>query len=185
MKEGEEIKEGPVEQQLKISKETQKAAQKQAKASVMTAIATWLAALAAILAVIAAFWPLLKAAKDVESIEKAVRSSKLVISSLSNGDQVTINEVISGFTPYPKRNHYLVITPLKVGDSYVQDRATVSADGTWTANAKFGSGEVGLNEKFAVRCLATENELKTGSLASQPLPPGAVFSSPVTVTRTH
>ncbi|MEK6409798.1 MAG: hypothetical protein AABN34_22970 [Acidobacteriota bacterium] len=179
-------------QQLEIYKETLKAAQKQAGASASTSRAAWLAALAAILAGVIAFWPLLKAARgvestaqDVKSIEKAVLSSKLVISSPSNGDQVTSNEVISGFTPYPKRNHYVVITPLKVGDSYVQDRATVRADGTWTGNAIFGSGEVGLNERFTVRCLATEAELRTGSLGSQPVPPDAVFASPVTVTRTH
>lgn len=180
------------EQQLEIAKETLKAAQKQADASVSTSRAAWAAVLVGILAATAAFWPLLKAARDVEStaqdvssIEKAVLSSKLVISSLSNGDQVTSNEDISGFTPYPRLNHYLVITPLKVGDSYVQGRATVRADGTWTGNANFGSGDVGLNEKFTVRCLATEAEVRTGSLASQPLSPDAVFSSPITVTRTH
>lgn len=179
-------------QQLEIYREMLKASQEQAGASVTTAKFTRLATLIAVLTLIAVSWPFLKAtqsvestAQDVKSIEKAVLGSRLVISSLSTGDQVPISELISGFTPYPKRNHYLVITPLKVGDPYVQDPASVGADGTWTGNARFGSGEVGLNEKFTVRCLATEGELRTGSLASQPLPPDAIFSSPVTVTRTR
>jgi hypothetical protein len=179
-------------QQLEIHQETLKAAQLQARASVSTSRAAWAAVLVGILAAAAAFLPLLKASRDVEStaqdvksIEKAVLSSKLLISSLSNGDHVTSNEVVSGFTPYPGRNHYLVITPSKIGDSYVQDRAAVRPDGTWTGNAKFGSGDVGVNEKFTVRCLATEAEVRTGSLASQPLSPDAVFSSTVTVTRSH
>lgn len=161
----------------------------QARAAVWSAIATWVAALAALLALIIA-WPLRKTAtsiegtrQDVKGIESALVSSRLVITSLRSGDTVSMNETVSGITPYPKRRHYLVVTPEKVGDSYVQDPASVKPDGTWTSNAQFGSGEVGVNERFMARCAATDGELKTGSIASQTIPQDIAWSLPVTVTR--
>jgi hypothetical protein len=126
------------------------------------------------------------AARGVNTIETAIVSSKFVISSLRDGDTVTIDELVRGLTPFPGRMHYVVVTPVKAGDSYVQEEANVASDGTWTGHARFGSGDVGLNEKFIVRCVATREALHPGSsLASQPAGADAVFSSPITVLRTR
>lgn len=112
-------------------------------------------------------------------------AAQLTLTSLTNGAKVGINELVHGATPFPQRNHYVVVTPLRTGESWVQALATLQADNTWTGNAQFGSGDLGINEKFTVRCLATEHDLQPGPLASQPLPSDAVFSPAVTVTRTY
>lgn len=166
------------------------AAQRQATAAVWACVATWIAAVAALVAVYLAVkqFPkatseVAKASQGVSRIESAVVNNRFIITSPAEGDHVTIGEVVTGLTPYTNRNHYIIVTPLKVGDSYVQERATVRPDGTWSGPAKFGSGDVGVGERFLVRCAATAGELRTGTMGSQPLPPDLQFSSPVTVTR--
>ncbi|PYQ27533.1 MAG: hypothetical protein DMF56_19315 [Acidobacteria bacterium] len=158
----------------------------------LSAIAGLIGAVAALLALLIAIRPLARAAEHVEdtsrnvkSIETAILSNRLTILSLSNGDEVSRNETVSGLTPFTHRRHYLVVAPVNIGDSYVQDAMTPRPDGTWTGTAKFGSGDTGRGERFSVRCLATEGELRTGSLASQSLPSDAVFSAPVIVVRTQ
>lgn len=158
----------------------------------LSAMTSLIGAAAALLALLIAMRPLARAAEHVEdtsrnvkSIETAILSNRLTITSLSNGDEVSRNQAVSGLTPFMHRRHYLVVTPVNIGDSYVQDAMTPRPDGTWAGTAKFGSGDTGRGERFSVRCLATERELRTGSLAPQTLPSDAVFSAPVIVERTQ
>lgn len=98
------------------------------------------------------------------------------------GATVEQTEVIYGKTSFPEMNHYIVVTPLKTGDRWIQDEpVTINVNGTWTGLAKFGESTVGAGENFRVQGIAIKSTLSPGQLTS--VPPDAIFSGPIKVTR--
>lgn len=110
-------------------------------------------------------------------------AGQLVIINPTDGAEVDFTNKIVGRTPFPELTHYIVVTSVRVGTAFVQDRpATVNRDdGSYSAAARFGSARVGRGEQFIVRVLATKSKLPAGPLVSTP--PDAVTSNVVTVRR--
>lgn len=118
----------------------------------------------------------------VASVETNVLAERFVIISPSDGASVQLTDMVRVKTPFAQMNHYLVITPLKTGDDWVQDNPTkADSAGTWVGSAKFGTGDAGADERFLVRVLATKSTIPPGQLKA--LPPDGVYSESITVTR--
>jgi hypothetical protein len=118
----------------------------------------------------------------VESVQQKVLAGRFVIISPSDGASVDATDIVRGKSPFPEMNHYIVITPLKTGDDFVQDNpAKVDVTGSFASNARFGTGDVGIGEKFFVRVLITKSTIPPGILKA--VPPDAEFSESVTVKR--
>ena len=119
----------------------------------------------------------------VEQVEKSVKARQFTIKVPSDGGTVGLIESARGETPFPNMNHYIVVTPLKIGVDFIEDGpASVSASGVWSGSARFGAAAVGAGEQFMVRALATKSMLSPGPLAE--VPDDAMFSESITVTRT-
>jgi hypothetical protein len=127
---------------------------------------------------------------DVQGNLKAVQSgvrqiaqgTAFAITTPQRHTRVGETEVIRGTTPFPDRIHYLLVTAGVNDVSWVQALpATVSRDGVWSGTAKFGEGDVGVQQRYVVRCLATNESLQPGRLAK--IPADALLSDPVTVLR--
>ncbi|HEX8651557.1 MAG TPA: hypothetical protein VF708_12015 [Pyrinomonadaceae bacterium] len=118
----------------------------------------------------------------VESVEKNALADRLIIISPGDGESVDSTAIVRGKTPYPERNHYIVVTPLKTNDDWIQ-KNLIKPDpiGSWAGNAEFGTGDVGIGEKFLVRVLATSSTIPSGQLKD--VPPDAIPSDSITVTR--
>jgi hypothetical protein len=98
------------------------------------------------------------------------------------GGVVGMRGAIYGQSPYPHRNNYVVVSPIKTGDNFVQSGPlNVGLDGSWSSSATYGSAAVGTGEEFMVRALATDAALSAGPLSN--IPKDAVFSRPVVVVR--
>ena len=99
-----------------------------------------------------------------------VELSEQIDSSLSirlprDGGEVSLKEIVSGKTPYPEKNHYLVVTPVEVGDPYIQRTPIqISKSGQWTGFAQFGSHTVGIGEVFLLSIIATNETLTQENL---------------------
>ena len=120
--------------------------------------------------------------RRVESVETNVLAGRFMIISPSDGAGVELTDIVRVKTPFPQLNHYLVITPLKTGDDWVQDNPTKpDLAGSWVGTARFGTGDAGAGEKFLVRALATSSTIPPGPLKY--VPPDAVYSESITVTR--
>jgi len=120
--------------------------------------------------------------ESVKRVEEEVLSRRFVITTPVEGVTVDFTDIVSGVTPFPNKNNYIVVTPLKTGDDWVQDGPVkISGDGLWTGRAQFGTGEAGVGEKFLVRAIATQATLSPGPLTQ--VPEDAVFSGSITVTR--
>ena len=120
--------------------------------------------------------------KRVERVEEEVLSRRFTISTPVDGVSVDFTDVVRGMTPFPNKNNYIVVTPLKTGDDWVQDGPVkIYGDGLWTGIARFGTGEAGVGEEFLVRAIATQSALSPGPLTQ--VPKDAVFSEAITVTR--
>lgn len=121
--------------------------------------------------------------KSVTVRRVGVPGDHIVITSLTNGAEVEFDDRILGTTPFPELNHYIVVTPVRVGTAFVQDNpASVNrVDGTFSGTARFGGAEVGVGEQFIVRVLATKTILPAGPLTHEP--ENAVTSNSVTVRR--
>lgn len=120
----------------------------------------------------------------VERVEKGILARQFTITTPVDGASVDRIAVIRGKTPFTEMNHYVVVTPVKTGDDWVQDGPVqVSASGLWTGRAIFGAAAVGAREEFMVRALATKSTLSPGPLIE--VPEDAIFSESITVTRTR
>ncbi len=99
----------------------------------------------------------------------------------ASGAEVSFDDKVSGTTPFTNLNHYIVVTPLRVGTPYVQDQPASVTNGTFSGRARFGGAAVGVGEKFSVQVLATKTTLAAGPLTKQPA--DAMVSNSITVTR--
>ncbi|HEY2170372.1 MAG TPA: hypothetical protein VGJ30_12150 [Candidatus Angelobacter sp.] len=119
---------------------------------------------------------------QIQSVERKVEAQGFTLTSPVEGSSVNLTDIVRGKTPFPAQNTYLVITPLETGDDYVQDGPIkINSGGLWTAHGRFGTGEVGVGQKFLVRALSTRSVLPAGKLTD--VPEDAIFSDAVTVVR--
>ena len=87
-----------------------------------------------------------------------------VILKPNDGGAVGLKETVRGRTPHVGVKHYVVVTPVQIGQPYIQRKANVSDQGTWAGTAQFGEGRVGFDEEFIVYAIATNEELRPGRL---------------------
>jgi hypothetical protein len=121
---------------------------------------------------------------QVQKVQNEVMAQKFVITFPAEGSTVRVNDLVRGKTPFLDKNTYVVITPVETGDNFVQEGPVrVGVAGTWTSQARFGSGEVGVGQKFVIRALSTQSVLHAGELTAAQVPQDAVFSESVTVVR--
>jgi hypothetical protein len=90
--------------------------------------------------------------------------TEFVILKPIDGGAVGPIESVSGRTPHTGAKHYVVVTPVQVGQAFVQPRARVSDQGTWVGTAHFGAGARGFDEEFIVFAIATYEALTPGHL---------------------
>lgn len=119
----------------------------------------------------------------VELVEKRILAGQFTVTTPVNGATVEMIDFIRGNTPLSGMNHYIVVTPLKTGDDWVQEKRATVSGGIWSGRAKFGTAAVGAGEQFVVRALATKSTLSPGPLTEVEVPEDAIFSEPITVTR--
>ena len=107
------------------------------------------------------------------------------ITAPTDGLKVGKEYQIKGTTSLKDWNHYVVVTPLRIGTAFVQDQpATINrTDGSFTGRAVFGTTQVGIGERFSIRIIATKSTLPAAPLTNAPA--DAVFSNTVTVLRTN
>jgi len=113
------------------------------------------------------------------TVRRTKTSEQIVIDAPAEGADVSLDGMITGKTPFPNLNHYIVVESLKMGTSYVQAQPSFvnRSDATFSGKARFG----GVGEQFIVRVLATKSTLPAALLSNAPA--DAVFSNSVTVTR--
>jgi len=100
------------------------------------------------------------------------------------GAKVAISEIVRGTTAFAGKNHYVVVIPEKEpGDYWVQRGPSAVSGGTWSGQAQFGEGDVGVGENYIIRCLVTSTTLPPGKLNMSAIPADAVFSPAVKVAR--
>jgi hypothetical protein len=122
----------------------------------------------------------------VSSTEQAVKrlteANQFRINYPANGGVVDSTDIVRGITPYPNRNHYIVVTPIKGGGDWVQEGPMkISTGNVWIGRAIFGAAAVGAGEGFVIRAIATNSTLSPGTLIE--VPEDAIFSESVVVTR--
>ena len=118
----------------------------------------------------------------VASVAATLAARDLRITSPAEGAFVTQTNQIEGTTPFPHRNHYLVVTPHTIGTKFVEPNPVlVDPWGKWVGVAQFGTTGAGRDQLFMVQALATKATLAPGPLSEAP--PDAVYSQAVTVAR--
>ncbi len=123
-----------------------------------------------------------KMREDVKRVEEQTEKSQFRIIYPINGGTVELTDLVRGTTPYPNKNHYIVVTPLETGDDWVQDSPVkIYTGGLWTGRVRFGTAAAGVGRKFIVRAIATKSKLQPKPLTE--MPEDAVFSEAVTVIR--
>jgi cytoskeletal protein RodZ len=112
-----------------------------------------------------------------------VAGTQIAITTPTEGAEVGADSTISGKTSFTDLNHYIVVTPTRIGTSFVQNQPALvnRADGSFTWRATFGGAQVGVGEQFTVRVLATKSTLPEAPLTKEPA--DAVSSNLVTVKR--
>jgi hypothetical protein len=112
-----------------------------------------------------------------------VTGTQIIITMPADGAEVGVDSTISGKTSLPDLNHYIVVTPTRIGTSFVQSQSALvnRANGSFIWRATFGGAQVGAGEQFTVRVLATKSTLSPAPLTTEP--PDAVFSNSVIVKR--
>lgn len=118
----------------------------------------------------------------VKVIEKDILTNQFIITNPVDNTLVDNIDLVRGKTPFLKLNHYIVVTPLKTGDDWVEDGPLkIYTGGLWTGRARFGTAAAGPGDEFVVRALVTKSILSRGPLTK--LPVDAIFSNSVIVTR--
>jgi hypothetical protein len=108
---------------------------------------------------------------------------EIVIMTPVSGAEVGFNDTVLGKTAFTDLNHYIVVTPVNAGTTYVQDQPALvnSADGSFSGVARFGGAEGSRQQQFFVRVVVTRSILTPGPLINEPA--DAVHSNTITVTR--
>lgn len=120
----------------------------------------------------------------VERVQKSIQARQFKITFPADGATVERTSLIRGETPFPELNHYVVVTPVKTMDNWVQPGPmNVSATGLWSGSATFGTAAVGAGQQFMVRAFATKSMVPEGTLEKEKVPEDAIFSESITVTR--
>jgi hypothetical protein len=118
---------------------------------------------------------------QLQHLEGRLTRLELRISYPLSGDTVGVTTLVAGTTPYNDRKLYVVVTPVKTGDTFVQEGPLkASTTGVWSGRATIGASGTGEGH-FILRAIATKQSLAEGPLPD--LPPDAMLSEPVTVTR--
>src|SRR5882672_1820559 len=118
--------------------------------------------------------------RQAEKVGNKLKESQFVVTSPPEGADVGLGQRVFGKTPYPQLNHYVAVTIIRTGSTYIRP-AFVSPDGTFSGEARFGDAAVGEDDEFTIRALATKASLATGNLTE--VPDDAVWSDFVTVRR--
>lgn len=125
---------------------------------------------------------LLPLTRSVERVGERILSTQFTIMTPRNGETVEPTAPIRGLTPFLKMTHYVVVTSVKTGDSWIQNGPVdVSFGGVWTGQARLGTAGEGAGENYVIRGLATRSILTPGPLIK--MPKDAIFSESVMVTR--
>jgi len=115
--------------------------------------------------------------KDLNSLNIVARITEPI-----NNDEVGPSAIVRGMTTLKGLNLYLIVIPLETGDRYIVDGPlTVDAQGMWSGRARFGEGNLGIGEKFAISILATNHNLSEGPL--QKLPKDVRISDSIEIIR--
>ena len=118
----------------------------------------------------------------ITNVERTIERNRLNLTNPGDNAVVSYIDFVSGKTPFFDLNHYIVVTPLKTGDNWIQDGPLViDTGGIWSGRAQFGSSAVGSGEKFVIRVIATKSAIQLGPLMV--IPDDAIFSEPIVVTR--
>ncbi|MEQ1758250.1 MAG: hypothetical protein ABL986_08030 [Vicinamibacterales bacterium] len=98
------------------------------------------------------------------------------------GETVGRSVTVSGTTPFLFMTHYVVVTSVSTGNRYVVGGGfRPGPGGRFVGAARFGEGEIGQGEAFALQVVSSERHLQEGLIDQ--LPNGAAVSPTVTVTR--
>ena len=77
--------------------------------------------------------------------------------------------------------HYVSVTPLRTGDRWIVDGPIRVDAGQLDGRARYGDGDLGLGEEFAVEILCTPSQLAVGRLDT--LPAASQVSASTVVVR--
>jgi hypothetical protein len=114
-------------------------------------------------------------------IEEQSLTRQFLVTSPTDSTEVSHTEVITGLTPFAKLKHYIVVTPTRVGNDWVQANQVKIFGSQWSGLATFGTTEIQGSERFILRALATDSVLAAGPIHK--IPADAIFSDPVIVIR--
>ena len=123
---------------------------------------------------------------DTSRSESEASSPTIVptINSPLQGAAVGGTEQVSGISPFVLLDHYVLVTSVTTGVRYVVgDSFRADSTGAFSTAARFGSGNLGVDEQFSIQVVSTSNRLAEGPIAQ--LPADARVSRSVTVTRVH
>lgn len=106
------------------------------------------------------------------------------ISSPLPGSAVGPTVLVTGISPFVLLDHYVMVTAVKTGVRYiVGDSFRPDSTGTFSASARFGSGDVGVSEEFSIQVIASNGRVTEGEIMG--VPTDAKVSKSVTITRTQ
>lgn len=114
-------------------------------------------------------------------IQKQSLARQFLVTSPTDSTEVSHTEIVTGRTPFPQLNHYIVVTPTRVGNDWVQANQVKIFGSQWSGLATFGTTEIQGPERFIVRALATDSVLEAGPIHK--VPGDAIFSDPIIVIR--
>lgn len=119
---------------------------------------------------------------DVARLEDLTKRNQFIITDPKNGAILEMTDIIKGTTPYVTKNHYIIVTPLKTGDDWVQkDILKISPTGLWSGRAIFGTASIGIGEDFIVRIIASNSTLPPGPLTQ--IPTDSIISEAIKISR--
>jgi hypothetical protein len=115
------------------------------------------------------------------TVRRSKANKQVMITVPVGGATVGLEERVSGTTPFSDLNHYIIVTPLKVGTPYVQAQPATVSNGTFNGQARLGGTSVGVDDQFSIQIVATKAILAPGPLNKPP--EDAVKSNSVNVIR--
>lgn len=156
---------------------------------VRMAVSVWVLLTAVVIVILIAVPRELKQTESPKRLNAVSREQKTQppnivfhITEPINNAEVGASEIVRGMTTLKALNLYLIVMPLETGDRYIVDGPlTVDAQGMWSGRARFGEGNLGVGEKFAISVLATKHKLSEGTLPK--LPKDARISDSIGVLR--
>lgn len=129
----------------------------------------WGGLIAVVVILFAAFALIVSGYRNTQTILQQIALSGLQITEPADGASVSEGQTIRGNTPYPRLNHYFVLTDA-TGHVSIQP-ARVSSAGSFagevTLNAE-GADAAKQPDEILLRVLATQEQLVTGSFVTYP-----------------